>query len=228
MNQRQISRVENRTLQNLPIALRDAGETEAENRILYGKAIVFNSLSQDLGGFREIIAPSAVTKTISEADVLALAYHDSTSLLGRTSSGTLRLNASDESLNFEIDLPDTSVADDLAVLVARGDVVGSSFGFYTIADSWDEDENGNVIRTVTELALHHVAPTPDPAYLDTTAAMRSLAARRDLDFDTVSDAAKRGGLKNLLAGVGSSGGHGDAEDESRVSTFVPLAASYVF
>ena len=52
---------------------------------LSGYAIVFNAMSLDLGGFKEIILPEAVDRTLSEAlDVRALVDHDTGKVIGRT------------------------------------------------------------------------------------------------------------------------------------------------
>lgn len=210
-----------------PITIRDAGD----HPILAGYAIVYGVRSVDLGGFVEVIAPGAVTKTIAERDVLAYAYHESSGMLGRTSAGTLRLADDSHGLAFEIDLPDTTTGRDLGELARRGDVKGSSFGFRTVIDEWDEDDDQEpgVLRTVKELVLHHVAPTPDPAYPATEAALRSLASARHLDFATVRAAAAARSLPSLLADGDASGGHdGTGGEPGRASTGAPIAASFVF
>lgn len=222
-----IPTIERRSETRQLIEIRDAGS----HPVLAGYAIVYGARSLDLGGFVEVIAPGAATKTLSEADVLAYAYHESSAMLGRTSSGTLRLSEDDHGVPFEIDLPQTTTGRDLAELVRRGDVKGSSFGFRTIADTWNENdpEPPGVLRTVTELALHHVAPTPDPAYPDTEAALRSLAGTRHLDLAQVRDAAKRRALGDLLADGDAGEEHdGDGGDDGRASTVAPAAASFVF
>ena len=75
-----------------PLEMRFAGSAKVEadsSRRIKGYAIVFNSMSLDLGGFREIIMPSAVDRTLSEAmDVRALVDHDSSKVIGRTRAGT--------------------------------------------------------------------------------------------------------------------------------------------
>ena len=61
-----------------------------DDKRIRGYAIVFNMKSVDLGGFREIILPSAVDRTLRDGlDVRAYADHDTAKILGRTTSGTL-------------------------------------------------------------------------------------------------------------------------------------------
>lgn len=222
-----ITSIEHRTEQRQRLEVRDAGD----HPTLVGYAIVYGARSLDLGGFVEVIAPGAATKSLRESDVLAYAYHEPSALLGRTSAGTLRLAEDMHGVAFEIDLPATTVGRDLAELAGRGDVKGSSFGFRAIVDEWDEDDDQDpgVLRTVRELALHHVAPVPDPAYPDTEAALRSLATVRHLDLAEVRDAAKRRDLGGLLAGADAGEEHDDERgDGSRATTAGPSLDSFVF
>jgi HK97 family phage prohead protease len=163
-----------------------------------GYASAFNRLSQNLGGFVEQVAPGAFTKTIQEQDVRALFNHDENALLGRLSAGTLRLAEDGTGLGYEIDLPDTTVGRDVAKLLERKDVSGSSFGFRTVEDDWSETENGFPLRTLKAVSLRDVGPVTFPAYTDSTSALRSLAEARSLDPQAVVEAAARGELRDLL------------------------------
>src|SRR3954471_8185749 len=114
------------------IELRAGGDAKSPR--LAGHAAVFNSPSQDLGGFTEIVLPGAFKRTLStDRDPLALVQHMPQLVLGRRSAGTLRLTQDDKGLAFEIDVPDTTTARDLLVSVERGDVRGASFAFSTPA-----------------------------------------------------------------------------------------------
>src|SRR6185295_5700179 len=116
-----------------------------------GYAIVFNALSQDLGGFREIITPEAVDRTLSEAlDVRALVDHDSGKVIGRTRSGTLALRKDRKGLSVEIDPADTTAGRDILESVRRGDISGMSFAFRTLTDNWRK-EDGETIREVLDM-----------------------------------------------------------------------------
>lgn len=140
-----------------------------------GHAAKFDVLSEDLGGFRERIAPGAFAKTIQSADVRALFNHDVNLVLGRNKAGTLRLAEDTAGLAYEIDPPDTQFARDLAVSMKRGDVNQSSFGFYTLADKWAKLD-GEWIRTLLEVDLFDVSPVTYPAYPQTDAGVRALEA----------------------------------------------------
>lgn len=137
-----------------------------------GYAAVFDSLSEDLGGFREKIAKGAFADTLN-ADVRALWNHDANIVLGRTTSGTLTLREDSHGLAIEIDPPDTQQARDLLVSIRRGDISQMSFGFYTKADEW-EKRDGENIRTLRKVELFDVSPVTYPAYADTSVATRSL------------------------------------------------------
>ena len=165
-----------------------------------GTAIRYNAISHDLGGFRERAMPGVATKSIGEHDIRAMANHDPNQLLGRLSSGTLRLHDDNDRLAYEIDLPDTTTGRDWGVLIERGDINGSSFGFRMVRDSWDHNDKGTVLRSLEEIAIRDVGPVTFPAYDASSAevALRSLADQTGLEFRSVVDAARQGALATLF------------------------------
>lgn len=150
-----------------------AAEGGDEAQVLVGYAALFGELSEDLGGFREKIAPGAFAKSLG-GDVRALFNHDANLIIGRTRSKTLALSEDQRGLRVEISLPDTSVARDLMESVKIGNVDQMSFGFRTISDNW-EDIDGKIVRTLIEVELFDVSPVTFPAYLQTEIAKRSMA-----------------------------------------------------
>lgn len=148
-------------------------KSDDEDRRLVGHAAVFNSLSENLGGFREKIDPGAFANTLDK-DIRALWNHNSDIVLGRNRAGTLRLEEDDIGLRIEIDPPDTEQVRGLISSVERGDVSQMSFGFFVRDDSFEEDEAGRIIRTLHDIELLEVSPVAFPAYPDTTVAARSL------------------------------------------------------
>ena len=135
---------------------------------------MFNSESEDLGGFREIILPGAFDRALREAhDVRALWNHNADVVLGRTKSGTLRLSVDEHGLRSEIDMPETRAAEDALASIRRGDVDGMSFGFRVLTDNW-RSQDGVQIRELTDLELLDVSPVAYPAYPATQVSTRAL------------------------------------------------------
>jgi HK97 family phage prohead protease len=142
---------------------------------LAGYAATFDSPA-DLGEFVETVRPGAFTRALAERKdgILGLYDHERRSVLGRTGAGTLRLREDARGLAFELDLPDTGLGRDVAVLVGRGDVSGCSFAFrtYPDGDAW-EMRGGKVYRELRSVELHEITITPQPAYADTSVALRN-------------------------------------------------------
>jgi HK97 family phage prohead protease len=143
----------------------------AGNKVV-GYASVYESRSEDLGGFHEVVKPSAFSKTLSEGrDVRALAFHNPERLLGRTKSGTLKLGSDSRGLQFELSLPRTRDGDDIREQLSRGDITGASFSFSVKAEKWLQ---GGTLRELHDVALHEISLVATPAYQETSVALRSL------------------------------------------------------
>jgi len=150
---------------------------------LIGHAAVFDSLSENLGGFQEKIARGAFRRILktSTLDVRCLFNHDSNLILGRT-PGTLTLREDPTGLVYECTVADTSYGRDLRVLLEQGIVSQSSFAFRVdqAGQAWSEDPDGILIRTITDFTdLLDVSPVTYPAYTETSAQVS-----RDLDSET--------------------------------------------
>lgn len=134
----------------------------------------------------ERIQRGAFTRAIRDGDdCRALFNHNSDHVLGRTTNGTLRLEEDEKGLKYSNDLPDTTLARDLATSIARGDVNGSSFGFVVEAESWRETEEPDgkrlAVRTIEGVRLLDLGPVTYPAYSSASAGARSgLGSQRAL------------------------------------------------
>lgn len=157
------------------LELRGHGTLRATgNKTLTGLAAVFNS-ETNLGTFSEVIRPGAFAKSLATgSNIRALSNHDAHALLGTTRGGTLQLRETAQGLAFELALPDTSHGRDLAILVDRGDIQGCSFGFTVPpgGDRWEE-RGTTMVRELLNIDLAEITLTADPAYADTSVAMRS-------------------------------------------------------
>ena len=146
-----------------------------------GYAAVFNRLSEDLGGFREKIAPGAFRGALKTSDVRALINHDPNQIVGRTGVN-LTLTEDRTGLHMTLTAPDKPSArfDQLVSDVENGLITQQSFGFRMPAnqagESWDK-EDGEQIRTITRVEeLLDCSPCTFPAYPDTSVAKRTLAS----------------------------------------------------
>jgi len=152
---------------------------EYEGNTIRGYAAVYNSDSEWMGGFYEQIEAGAFDSVL-ENDVRAYFNHDENLLLGRVSSGTLRIGTDKRGLFYEVDLPNTSYANDLVELMKRGDVNQSSFAFLIEKDRW-EQRDGITYRIIEKVSrLLDVSPVAQPAYPDATSELKT----RDLETET--------------------------------------------
>jgi HK97 family phage prohead protease len=142
-----------------------------------GYAAVFNSRSEDLGGFRDVLSPGAFKRSIGGShgrSIKAFLNHNQDIVLGNTRKGTLRLSEDDRGLVAEIDLPDNEWGRPVADAVRRGDISSMSFGFTVPkgGDTWSDDRTE---RTIHEVHLWEVSPvTGWPGYAATSASVRHL------------------------------------------------------
>ena len=157
----------------------------------------WNSLSVDLGGFREQFSPTAFDKLLARhkndprgpVDVVGLFNHDDSQLLARTTNGTLRLAKGATGLAAELDLPDTQLGRDLGTLIKSGTIYGASFAFSVTptGEQWTQDEKGQAVRTVTDAALYDWSPVTRAAYPSSSVGLRSLEAWKEARAAAAAD-----------------------------------------
>ena len=150
-----------------------------DKKQLAGYAAKYNVRSHTIGSkFQEQIRSGAFDGVMRKRqDVVALVNHDTNFPLGRTGSGTLRLNADSIGLAYELDLGNQSYARDLYESVKRGDIKGCSFAFQLdkgVDDEWDE-EDSMAVRTIKNFrTLGDISFVTMPAYPETTVDARQL------------------------------------------------------
>jgi HK97 family phage prohead protease len=157
----------------------------ADGMLFEGYASVFNSRSENLGGFTEFVAPGAFTRSLkSRNDVKLLWNHDAGQVLGSTRAKTMSLVEDSRGLKVSATLPNTSLGRDTAELIRTGIIDSMSFGFNVIKDSWNAEGNE---RTLHSVRLFEVSIVAFPAYSSTagTTNVRSvekLAKRAEVDM----------------------------------------------
>ena len=159
-----------------------------------GYAALFESRSENLGGFTETIRRGAFRQSLRARNNIMFYYnHDSNQVLASTRAGTLRLEEDERGLKVSASIAPTSYGRDAKILVERGDVTGFSFSFSMPARGGDEWNSEGTERVLKSVRLFEVSLVGSPAYTGTngTAVMRGLdkiAHRADVDADALADA----------------------------------------
>lgn len=157
-------------------------EEEIEERIIEGYAIVFNELSEDLGGFREMILPEAIDQElINNSDIYYLYNHNNDSIpLARSNhgQGSLELTIDNKGLKYRFNCINTEFYE----LVKRGDLDKSSFAFSLPKDGsgeiWEKSSEYNYIRKIVKIEqLFDCSAVLVPAYSATELYARNLAKK---------------------------------------------------
>jgi HK97 family phage prohead protease len=182
-----------------------------------GYAALYNVLSHELRpGVRERILPGAFDGTLTRSeDVTANINHNDRFLLGRTSSGTLKLTLDDLGLRFDVTLPETSYAKDLGALMARGDMRECSFAFTVdpkdiSLEPTSETEAVESIRSIDQ--IFDVSCVVRGAYGQT------FSVYRQLDEDQIASAVRRALAENPETQESLPADCGDVPTEAEAQT----------
>lgn len=160
----------------------DAGGEVVE--VLTGYGAVFHRADDPATEFRidskvvEVVNRRAFDKAVTRDNVRGTYEHRD--LLGTTENGTVRLSIDDIGLRYEIDLPPTTAGKDVAALVRRGDLRGSSFSFSADEADGGRDEirkaptGDGWVRELMDVPVFDIGPVVFEAYEGTSAKVRSL------------------------------------------------------
>lgn len=150
-----------------------------DSRVIEGQPIVFDKLSENLGGFVERVDKKAL-EDVDLSKVLLIYGHEFNSILARVDAGNLKLEVTDSGLNFKAELPNTTLANDALENIRVGNIQGMSFGFTVEEDEWTYGDRGQpdtrVIKKIDE--VFEITLTPIPAYTDTKIAIASRDANK--------------------------------------------------
>lgn len=171
------------------IEIRRIDNTFEENgRTIQGRAIVFESLSNDLGGFKEIIKRGAISQDlVDSSDVFARTNHSDDYILARCNKGkgSLQLELREDGLYYSFEAPNTEKGNELVEHIRRGEISQSSFAFMVAqepdAERWTKID-GVTVREIYKIAyLGDVAPVFTPAYSETSVSLRALDKAKEMN-----------------------------------------------
>jgi HK97 family phage prohead protease len=152
-----------------------AVRSEAGGGSISGYAAKYGVVSEDLGGFREVLLPGCFEL---DPDIIFNREHNDGDPLARTSSGTLKVQADDVGLAFDAVVANTTLGRDTLTLVERRDIQGCSFAMDVFEEEWGESDDALPLRKVKRCCVYDVAAVVHPAYGDTELAARSAIAAR--------------------------------------------------
>jgi uncharacterized protein len=168
----------------LPVALEERADGGLPK--ITGHSAVFNSKSEDLGFFTEIIRPGAFQDALSTYQSVCLANHNVDRLIAATVNGTLLLQEDKRGLYEDATPMDTQVCRDVVTEIRSGALNGQSFTFDVETDTW-RMENGMQLREIIKISrLYDVGPVVFPAYPATDVSARGLMVAAGLDVEGFS------------------------------------------
>ncbi len=149
-------------------------------KTLVGYAAVYGVETVIDNSFREVIAKGAFDESLGDGDDIVCRYDHAGMILGRTSSGTLKVTSDNVGLPYDLNVPNTTLGNDLIELCKRGDISKSSFAAMVLEDEWIYADNSMPLRILKKMKLIDVSPVCNPAYTETSVAARSAAFKDKL------------------------------------------------
>ncbi|WP_010662547.1 HK97 family phage prohead protease [Marinilabilia salmonicolor] len=148
---------------------------ENDATILEFYASVFNSKSKPITEkgktFREVILPGTYDVT-DTSNTLATLFHDKNKIIGRSRSGTLKLEVDDYGLKAVVNMGSTQLHKDTIEQVERGDLDECSF-IGRVTDWNEKYEDGELIRYIKAIdLLRDVSIVSEGAYAGTNLIIR--------------------------------------------------------
>lgn len=160
------------------IGLKSRGE---KKNILFGDVAPFNSLSENVGGFFEILMHGFFRQAIRPENLEAFSFfnHNRDLVLAATKNGEMILEEKTNALTHETELKgDTQISRDMIAHANAKRIYRMSFSYtnYPEAEIWRNDGD----RVICQLEpdgckrLYDASPVPFPAYKETSLGMRNL------------------------------------------------------
>ena len=153
--------------------------TADESRTVYGRAVIFESESNDLGWIETIKRGAITQELLDNSDVFARMNHSDDYVLARSKKGegSLVLELRDDGVWYAFEAPNTEKGNELLEHIKRGEITASSFAFRVAkeegAERWYKDENGTIRRDIYKIDyLGDIAPVFREAYTGTSCSIR--------------------------------------------------------
>lgn len=181
-----------------PMHVRESADG-SDSRVIEGYAIVFGKPSVNFYAdmdetVREMIAPSAVTRSLLDSsDIKMTMFHDREILLARSNmgKGTLSYRVDEKGVFFSFEAPHTVDGDKALELVRRGDIAGCSFAFSSdysnpqyVVRTEEPGADGKKVITYNVVKMERIYDftlASDPAYPQTSVDAREAQSLEDVE-----------------------------------------------
>lgn len=147
--------------------------SEKGGRRISGKAISFDTQSNDIG-FIEILHRGCISQELIDSSNIVFLYnHDYNQVIARANKGkgTLNIDLRDDGVYFYLEVPNTTMGNDLLENIRLGNITQCSFGFsYANEEGAYKDEKIDDVwyRNVYKIGkLYDLSAVTYPAYDDT-------------------------------------------------------------
>lgn len=167
------------------------------SRIVEGYAVVFDSMSENMGFFETIHKGAISQDTINNSDIFAKFNHQDDKVLARAKNGvgSLQLTVDDTGVFYRFEAPQTEMGTELLEYLNRGEIDSSSFAF-AVADGGDNltfnPDDCEVYRDIYHIEeLYDVSPVFTPAYAATSCEKRCLELKKKEEIAKIEERNKK-------------------------------------
>lgn len=132
-------------------------EVSSDSRTVKGLAICAESASRLISGeFYEFVTRDALEGVIANNDIKFYIDHmpqRGTLARSKYGEGSLKLTLTERGIEFETELPNTVLGDEILEGLRRGDYGEVSFGFICGEDKWSKNADGTYTRSIFSFDL---------------------------------------------------------------------------
>tara|TARA_Y100000310_G_scaffold309531_1_gene353712 strand:+ start:144 stop:818 length:675 start_codon:yes stop_codon:yes gene_type:complete len=154
---------------------------EGDGQKVRGQGVPFDRMSEDMGGWQEVIRQGAATQSLKEENIVMLWAHDSAQPISRVGATRHALELEERSSGVWFEQAAAAFTDFQLQKIDDGVVEKMSFGFFI--EDFEKDqlwtEGGGkkkALREILKMNLREISPVVFPAYPSTNVALRSAIA----------------------------------------------------
>lgn len=174
-------------IRSLPISMNSVSSDGklTVSGLVNGAGSVSEVLQNPMNGkeFRETIAKGVFADAIANSDRIDfLSQHDKSMILSTTDNNSLELRETDNGLEMNASITETSWGKDTFQLIKDGIIKGMSFGMRVLNDTWTVASDNIPMRTINGIELFEVSAVRNPAYKSSDIEARDIDIINDVNI----------------------------------------------